>query len=240
MLVRPLLLTILALALVAASGGAGGCAQRAPHMMAASGDRAIAKGDYALAESEYARVTDEQPWNSKARLQYGKALLGAGNPREAREQLEKAYTSMPRNDEVIANLADAMGQSGDVTGAVRLLSTVAEERKRPVDYLRLGRFAQKARDYDTAERAYLAAALGDAGINIEPQMALYQFYDEVGRDAEAVDRLAMALWVEPQNKEIQSLIREHGEIPGPTFAKRPIEQTGDHIPNPVIPRTTQK
>lgn len=210
---------------------------RAPHMMAASGDRALAKGDFALAEQEYAQVVEAQPWNSKARLQYGKALLGVDKPREAREELERAYTNLPKNDEVIYTLGEAMGRSGDYDGGVRLLQTIAEERRRPEDWLRLGRYAQRGRDYDTAEKAYLAAALGDGGLHVEPQLALYHYYVEVGNDQYALDRLAMAYWLEPKNQMLQEKIREHGVEPSAQFALRPIEQTPNKISDPVIPRS---
>lgn len=210
---------------------------RQPHMMAASGDRALAVGDYALAESEYAQVVQAQPWNARARLQYGKALLGVGKDREAREELEKAYTLLPKDDEVIYTLAEAQGRSGDYDGGVRLLQTIAEERRRPTDWLRLGRYAQRGKDYDTAEKAYLAAARGDGGLRAEYQMALYHYYTETGRDSAALERLAMAYWLEPQNPEIRRLIVSHGHTADASFARRPIEQDPNKfVPDPFIPR----
>ncbi|MDX2114108.1 MAG: tetratricopeptide repeat protein [Planctomycetota bacterium] len=212
-----------------------GCQGRAPHMIAASGDRALAKEDYAKAEAEYAQVVEAQPWNGRARLQYGKALLGVGNNRGAREQLEKAYTLLPKDGEVISNLAEAQARVGDLEGAIRLLKSVAEDRRSPDDWLRLGRFTQRAKDYDTAETALLTAARGDGGARADTQMALYSFYDEIGRDEEALERLAMALWLEPQNPQIQELIRARGHEPTAAFAVRPIEQGGRTIPAPTVP-----
>lgn len=209
---------------------------RQPHMVASSGDRALEQADFAAAESEYAQVVEAQPWNARARLQYGKALLGVGKNREAREQLEKAYTMTPKNDEVLLNLAEATARSGDYEGAVRLLQTVAEDRRRPTDWHRLGKFAQKAKDYDTAERAFLSAARADGGTTSEYQFSLFNFYREVGREEESLQRLAMAYWLEPKNQELQALIREAGYQPGPQFALRPVEQSSPIIPDPVIPR----
>jgi predicted Zn-dependent protease len=225
-----------ALSLAALAGACQSKGSRAPHMIAASGDRAIAKGDFALAEQEYAQVVAAQPWNARARLQYGKALLGVNKPREAREELERAYTVMPKDDETMLTLGEAMGRSGDYEGGARLLQSIAEERRRPADWLRLGRYAQRGKDFDTAEKAYLAAALGDGGLHVEPQMALYHYYVEVGNDQYALDRLAMAYWLEPGNKMIQEKIREHGVQPSADFAMRPVEQTPNRIPDPTIPR----
>ncbi|MBL8746617.1 MAG: tetratricopeptide repeat protein [Phycisphaerae bacterium] len=209
---------------------------RAPHMMAASGDRALAKGDFATAEAEYAQVVEAQPWNARARLQYGKALLGVDNPRKAREELEKAYTTLPKDDEVMYTLAEAMGRSGEYESGVRLLQTIAEERRRPTDWLRLGRYAQRGKDYDTAEKAYLAAALGDGGLHAEYQMALYGYYMEIGDETKAVQRLAMAYWLEPKNEEFAAKIKNHGYQPGAAFALRPVEQASQRVPDPVILR----
>lgn len=217
----------------------GGCQSkgpRAPHMMAASGDRALEKGDFATAEAEYAQVVEAQPWNAKARLQYGKALLGVDKPREAREELEKAYTTLPKNDEVMYTLAEAMGRSGEYESGVRLLQTIAEERRRPADWLRLGKYAQRGKDYDTAEKAYRAAALGDGGLRAEYQMALYDYYMTIGDEEKAVERLAMAYWLEPYNEELAAKARAHGHTPGPEFALRPIEQASDRVPDPTIIR----
>lgn len=200
---------------------------RQPDRIAASGDRALAKADYALAEREYQQVVEAQPWNARARRQYGRALLGVGKEREAREQLEKAYTIRPGDGETISALAEAMARSGDYEGAVRFLQSVAEDRKRPEDWTRLGLFAQKAKDYDTAERALLTAARGDGGLTVEPQMRLFELYAEVGRDREAMERLAMAYWLQPSNPRIAEEIRARGQTPGPAFAKRPAERTGN-------------
>lgn len=206
---------------------------RQPHMMARSGDVALERGDYALAEQEYAQVVKDQPWNAKARLQYGKALLGVNKPREAREELEKAYTTLPKDDEVMITLAEAMGRSGEYEGGCRLLQTIAEERRRPTDWVRLGRYAQRGKDYDTAERAYLAAARADGGLHAEYQLALHNYYTEVGDETKALDRLAMAFWLEPLNQEFQAKIKAAGYQPTTDFAKKPVEQ-GGNIPDPWL------
>ena len=202
----------------------GGCAQRATHMIEASGDRALEKENYTLAAAEYAQVVDRLPHKARARLQYGKALLGIGEADRAREQLEKAYTLLPNDDEVITTLAEAMAQSRSIEEAARLLRTIAQDRKRPADYLRLGQFLQRANDADAAEEALLAAARGDRGQSVEMQMALVQLYRSIGSDEKALARLRMAYYLDPIDPRIQELIRGYGEVPGPTFAQVPSEQ----------------
>ena len=154
-------------------------------------------------------------------------LMTDMNPKaspEAREQLEKAYTLLPNDDEVITTLAEAMAQSRSIEEAARLLRTIAQDRKRPADYLRLGQFLQRANDADAAEEALLAAARGDRGQSVEMQMALVQLYRSIGSDEKALARLRMAYYLDPIDPRIQELIRGYGEVPGPTFAQVPSEQ----------------
>ena len=227
---------ILNLALVCAGGALSGCqdGQRAIHMIEASGDRAIEKGDYSTAAAEYAQVVERDPARWRARLQYGKSLLALGEPRRAREQLEIAYTLRPKNHDVIENLGMAMAGSRDYDGAVRLLGSLAEERKRADDWTRLGRVALEAKDVDTAEVAFRTAALADGGQTVPPQMQLYEFYMATDREDQAVDRLRTSLWLEPSNLVIQAKIREHGHEPTASFAIRPPEQTSTRLPEPMI------
>lgn len=212
-------LACLALALAACTGG-----QRAVHMVEQSGDRAMERGDYQIAAAEYREVLDRSPARIESRIKYAQALLAAGDHRMAREQFEKAYTLRPSDDAVIEGLAESMVRSGDVESATRLLQTIAEERGRPADWVRLGRLHERLNDPDAAEKAYLTAARGDFGQSIEPQWALANLYRTVGNDAAALERLRMCLYLEPLNQQVRDMIREFGEVPGPSFAQRPSEQ----------------
>lgn len=204
---------------------AGGCTQqRALHMVERSGDRAATLGQNDMAATEYRELVERAPSVPSYRLKYGRALLAAGDPHAAREQLEKAYTLMPRDEEVIELLADSMAQSRDTDNAVRLLRTIAEDRKEPADWIRLGRFLKRINDPDAAEAALMTAARIDAGASFGPQWELASLYRSVGADQKALERLRMCLYLEPSNAEVQALIRGYGEIPGPTASRRPTEQ----------------
>lgn len=216
--------TLVALALAPLVALASCSGQRAIHMVEASGDRAMQQGDAPLAASEYREVVERAPARVDARIKYAKALLAAGDDRLAREEFEKCYTLRPNDEEVIEGLATAMVASGDSESAVRLLRTIAEDRGRPEDWMRLGRFYERLNDVDAAEQAYLAAARGDFGQSMGPQRALADLYRKVGRDDAAIQRLRMCLYLDPTNREIQNLLREFGEIPGPSLALRPTEQ----------------
>lgn len=198
--------------------------QRAVHMVEASGDRAMDRGDVVLAASEYREVVERSPARVEARIKYAKALLAAEDYRLAREEFEKCYTLRPNDEEVISGLASAMVGAGDSESAVRLLRTIAEDRGRVADWMRLGRFYEKLNDADAAEQSYLTAARIDFGQSMGPQRALADLYRKVGKDAAALERYRMCLYLDPTSREIQNLIREFGEVPGPSFALRPTEQ----------------
>lgn len=203
-----------------------GCANqpRALHMVERSGDRATALEQHDIALAEYAELVERAPSVPEYRLKYGRALLHAGDARGAREQLEYAYTLMPRNEEVITLLARSMAESRDTENAVRLLRTIAEDRKQPEDWMRLGRFLARVNDPDAAEAALLTAARIDAGASFQPQWELATLYRSIGADDKALERLRMCLYLDPANEEVRDLIRGYGEIPGPTAAQRPMEQ----------------
>ncbi len=214
--------------------GLSGCATRGPkalHMLADSGDRALARGDCAQAERDYAEYVQRDQSDGRARLQYGKALLCLGRVKEARENLEKAYTVMPNNDDAIFTLAEARAQDRDMEGAVRLVRAVAEDRKRPSDWILLGKFLERANAHDDAEQAYLSAARGDLGYSLAPQLALAEFYERVGQREQAIERYRMCLYVSPGNREMAKRLQAYG-VPGTrASAVRPPEQ--------LPPTTTQ-
>ncbi len=213
-------------ALTLAWGGAGGCQKnfRALHMVERSGDRAVEHGNAELAVNEFRELAERAPSMPQYRLKYAKALLATGEAGTAREQLEYAYTLLPRNEEVLTLLAEAMGKSNDTENAVRLLRTTAEDRKQPADWIRLGRFLVSVNDPDSAEAALLTAARVDTGASFGPQWELVSLYRSVGSEAKALERLRMCLYLEPDNPEVKALIRGFGEIPGPTAVRQPTEQ----------------
>lgn len=212
-------------ALILTASAFAGCAQqRALHMVERSGDRAAALDQHQMAVTEYAELVERAPSVADYRLKYGRALLEVGEAHAAREQLEKAYTLLPMNEEVITLLAESMAQSRDSENAVRLLRSIAEDRKQPADWIRLGRFLARINDPDAAEGAFLTAARVDEGRSFEPQWELATLYRSVGAEDKALERLCMCLYLQPGNKEVQDLIRGFGEIPGPTVARRPTEQ----------------
>ncbi len=230
----------LSLALVSASlAGLSACqGPRNITMVEKSGDRAVFRGDYQTAATDYAELVERRPDYFEGLKKYGRALLEINEPRRAREQLEKAYTLEPGDMEAVELLAQAMLESGDADSAIRMLRDLALDRGTPGDWMRLGDALKFITDFDGAETAYLAAARGDLGESVEPQMALAKLYKEAGNERLALERLAMVIYLDPDNSEAVRMVREFGEIPGPTFAQRPTEQYAAPTEYDNSPRTT--
>ncbi len=208
---------------ILASAAVAACAGRSPERAEALGDHYLSVEQYDRAAENYAFVVNEWPWRYEAHLGLGKALIGSGHADQARTHLEIAYTQRPNDPEAVETLAEAMFQSGDKAGMSRFLSKRAQERQTVEDWMRFGRFAQRAGDLDDARRAYLNAAKLDKGMTVEPQLALADLYEEAGDRENALRRLRMALFLAPQNAAINERIRAFGETPGLTYALQPEE-----------------
>lgn len=216
---------IAAVLLLAAAASFTGC-QRSVLKAEADGMVALKAKDFPKARDDFSYAIDKDPGRLDSRLGLGKAFIGLDEPQRARTHLETAYTLAPNNDEVVDTLAESMLRTGELDQMMRLLRVRAEEKGRPDDYIRLGRFAAKAKDADAARAALLSAAKIDKGRSVEPQLALADFYESVGDKKQALERLGMAMFLKPRDAVIQQRVRSLGGVPGPTFARMPIEASG--------------
>lgn len=198
--------------------------QRALHMVEREGEHAYKLGDYTTAAADWREVVDRHPGMWNARVWLAKSYLALGEPKQAREQLEVAYTIKPLNNEVLDLLATAMLESEDFDAMSAELRRLAEDRNTVSDWMRYGTYLQKAGDYDTAEVALLTAARIDGGQRVECQIALATLYSDAGDDKKTVARLKNALYLAPNDPQIIGTLRSYGEIPGPTLAIVPPEQ----------------
>lgn len=203
--------------------GAGGCQDRAVLKAEEDGLSAVRAGQYAMAEQEFAFALDKSPHRVPSRIGMAKALLGQNRPTQARVHLEAAYSMEPQNDEVIDLLAQAMLGDGKIDEMSRLLRGRAEESQSVKEWLRYGKWADKANDPDEAKIAFLSAARIDKGRTAEPQVALADLHLKIGDEVEALRRYRMALYLRPQDVVIQNQIRSLGQNPTPGYAIVPSE-----------------
>jgi tetratricopeptide (TPR) repeat protein len=187
------------------------------------GDRAFARGDYVTARADYGEYVNRMPGDPKVRSLWAKTLIETGDEIAAVDHAQIAYSTDPTNEAFIETYADALLSANRKGMMFDLLKGAATECGRVNDYDRLGRFSLRAGDADSAEEAFILAAKLDRGNTVEPQLALANFYQDIGDKTKELERLRMASFLDPTNKEIADRIRALGQIPGPSFALQPSE-----------------
>lgn len=190
-----------------------------------SGERALEEGRYNDAVADFEEYVERLPGDAIGRYNLGRSYLLANPPQPtaAREHLYLAYNQRLNDDNVFEALCQALQAGGRTEELFRLLRQRALDRQRPSDYMRLGRYAEEFGDPDQARQAYLTAARIDQGQTASIQLALADLYAKLGDEERALRRLRMALYLDPNNRDIAERIRGYGEIPGPSFALKPEE-----------------
>lgn len=201
----------------------GGCTEN-PYPYRAEGDAAMQTHRYGDAAAAYGRYLEISPGSPEVRALNGRALLAAGRPHEAVEQLRIATQQQPDNEAWLDDLCAALLAAQKQDELFALLRTNASQRGRVGDYIRMGVYSQKMGDGDTARTALLTAARIDNGRTAAPHVALYDFYSSIGDQANAMRRLRMAYYVDARSTEVASRIAQSGAITGPTFGLRPTEE----------------
>jgi len=203
---------------------AGGCQQpRALPAVQESGDRSFRRQNFDGALTDYEEYVAREPGDPVVQIKLAKTLIELKRPAEAIEHAQLAYDQRTTNDDCIETLAQAMYDAGRTDDWHRLLHGIADARGLPGAYIRLGRYLAMSGDADTAEQALKQAARIDAGRTIAPQIALADFYHQIGDKPSELKRLRMALFIEPNNPEIIKRLRALCEIPGPSLAIAPEE-----------------
>ena len=201
-----------------------GCAsQRALPMVRAAGNESYWDADYETARANYQEYVDRKPEDVQGRVDLGRTLLAMGRPSEAREHLIVAYDREPTYPDLADLLARAMVEAGEPERAEIFLTRRAQEVGRWQDYLLLGRYHTLIGKPDEARASLVTAARLAGPSRIEPQMALAEMYRSLKDPEREIQRLRMALWIEPENPRIADRLRELGQVPGPTFAIPPTE-----------------
>lgn len=204
--------------------GAASCQkQRELPAVMSSGDRNFEKANYDGAYTDFAEFVGREPGNPVGQLHLAKTLIKINRPAEAVEHAQIARDQRPLDEEYIETLARALHDAQRQDQCLQLLRSISDTRGKPGDYIRLGRYLQEGGDADSAEQALKQAARVDGGRTIAPQIALADFYHTIGDKTNEVKRLRMALFIEPNNPEINKRLRDLGEIPGPSLALTPEE-----------------
>lgn len=198
-----------------------GCSQRPIAQVRADANASYYGGDYQAALPLYEEVVNRHPGDAQGHYELGRNLLRMGKASEAREQMILAYNLDPSNMDYFDGMADAYVAAGNEDELFNALEHRIRDRGGVADYMAMGRYAEKLGHADEAERAYLSAAEIDGGKSKGPQMALANFYHSIGDKKNEIKRLRMVLWFDPSDAEINTRLRELGEIPGPSFVLAP-------------------
>jgi len=205
-------------------GVLGGCQTPSTHTLGIYGDRALNSGSYAEAVNYYEQYVDRRPLDAEGRYKLATAYLGANRVSMAREQFILGLELKDQDSRFVEGIADTLVEMGQQDELYKLLRKRAEDSRSVEAYTRLGRFAAQIGDPDGAEEALLLTAKLDEGQSIGPQLELADLYGRIHDDANRLKRLRMALFIDPENKEVIDQIREMGEVPGPSFALVPAER----------------
>ncbi len=206
--------------------GSIGCqsGHRPLHAMRRDGDVRFDVGNYEGAANEYQQYIDVRPDDAEIRYKLGRSYLEMGRFREAKQNLQVAYDLKPDTEEYIDAYAESLMRAGENEQLSAFLIKVVNERGRASDYLRLGEYSLKIGTVDDSLAALLTAAKLDGGVTPRYQLALAHLYQHVGDRTREVERLRMTYYLVPNNQEVRARAAELGEIQGPTWGLRPIEQ----------------
>ncbi len=214
-------LTIVSLA-ACLFAGLGGCVKgKSSEQLIADGDHAYRYGRYEEAAGDFQQVLDRYPGDVQANVGYARTQLALGNLDAARTALETAAVSKPEDFEISLLLAEVLFKQKDTTRLYQLLRDRAVEQGNAEAWIVMARYALELDDPDTAQVAVAAALEVSDDTSPEPYLLAAELAERVGDQKEALRRLRQAYGIAPNDPRIAAMLREYGEVPGPTIALPP-------------------
>jgi len=150
---------------------------------------------------ELKKALDLAPGSFRERLNYGLALLRAGNNKEAIAELEKAQKQEPGLPYTWFNLGVAYKREGRYPDAVRQFERMTQlAPEEPVSHYNLGLlYNLTGREQDALKQFEIAAKL-DLKL-VAPRFQIYNVYRLTGKDEEAAKALAVFMEAKKRQKE---------------------------------------
>lgn len=196
--------------------------------------------DYAAAQDQFAACVRRDPTDYKSHYYLGLIGLNQINdPAYARRHLELALTlresrirrplvlesglpdtavPYPSRADITDALAEALYRMDTPQQLFAFLRNATDEHGEVSDYLRLARYLAKSGDHDEAKNAYIQAIKVAPADDPTPELALADFYDQIGDRPAALVQLRAAYGIDPDLEGLSDRIRAHGLVPGPTIA----------------------
>lgn len=203
-------------------GGLGGCVKgKSSEQLIADGDHAYRYGRYEEAAGDFKQVLDRYPGDVAANLGYARTQIALGDLDAARSALETAAASKPEDFQISLLLAEVLFKQRDTTRLYQLLRDRAVEQGNAEAWIVMARYALELDDPDTAQTAVVAALEISDDSSPEPYLLASELAERVGDQKEALRRLRQAYGLAPNDPRIEAMLREYGEVPGPTIALPP-------------------
>jgi tetratricopeptide (TPR) repeat protein len=173
------------------------------------------------ASEYYGEIAQRDPSNEQAQFRYGLSLMRIGEYSKAEAPLLTAQALDPGNDEIVFALAEVMHQCGQHAKLFAMLRNRAHDNRSVATWMVLVDYSEKLDDYDSALEAVRNACAIDTGTDAEPYYRAAVLLGRINQNDEAVRRLRQAYAIDPEHEQVNTLLLEYGEIPGPTLGLAP-------------------
>lgn len=216
--INPIVVALGAVGLMAVCTIVSGCSNKVPaESLAKRAHFNYWAGNWSLAQEQYAQLVDRIPDNWKYQFHLGSSALQNNDLDIARSSLSIAETLEPQNDEIASELAETMYRQDDRDALFTFLVDRAESTQNSDDWLMLARYSLDLDDPDMARLAVQEALVLDVSDSAEPYIVAAQLSERVGDIDSALKSLKIAWTLEPDNEQVGTMIRNLGEVPGPTM-----------------------
>ena len=182
------------------------------------------RGDYAMWQGRWADATDDfraaaemHPGDWRAQYGLGQCLLKIDEPQQASQALTIAESLRPNNTAIADMLAVALLKSGDNNRLYSFLLARARKHQTVHAWTRMAEYSLDLDDPDSATNAINTAIAISNRADAAPYITAATIAEKLGDDALAITRWRQAWHIDPDNEQIDSALRSHGEVPGPTM-----------------------
>ena len=187
----------------------------------ANADRAYWQTRYDDAAEGYADLARRNPGDWEAHHRLARCHVERGDLKAARRSIELAYALHPWNDAITQRMVDILNQQGDDAALFTFLQSHAATQPSTSAWLSLAWYALDRDDPDTAQAAIDEAITIDRGATVAPYLAAADLAWHLGDREAAIRNLRYASAIDAADSQVQSRLRDLGEVPGPSIAMPP-------------------
>jgi tetratricopeptide (TPR) repeat protein len=210
--------SLLVLAVVAATPLVGCGGPRPIHVSRAEGDFHYEWGRYEEAAPAYLEIIDRYPGDWEAEYRYGMCLVNLGRQKEARTHIETAAARNPDSQEVAFALADVYAKLNERGRLVQLLRSRATERNEVESWLKLAELGRQLNDLDLEDMAITAALQVKGDSQWKAYVRASQMAEAADRPEDAVRRIRQAYFLNPHSPIVINRLEVLGIPRGPDTA----------------------